>query len=834
MRLFALFLGLVAAVPAEPPHYLAVKHGGPYMHNYYLPPAPSATPWAPCWSPDGRWIAFSMQGSIWKVNPETGEAFELTAGSKYHSSPTWSPGGKWIVYTADDDTRGIQLEIVNLETGEQRALTADKQIYADPVFSPDGTRLAYVATGATGYFKIWVRAIRDGQWAGEPVLLTEDHRHVRERPYVGGWDMHTQPAWTPDGKELVFVSNRNVGLGSGDLYRMAAEAGGMNRAMRLSREQSYYRTRPSVSPDGKRILYSSQAGGADQFNNLYWLPVDGGVPVKTTFGDFDHFHARWSPDGERIVYISNQEGEPQLVVLQTYGGAQKRIVFAERHWKRPMGRLHVRVLDGASGRVTAARIQGQAADGKFYTPLQAYARINGASRHCFFSDGDFTMDLPPGPITLTAVKGYEYAPASGSVVVTAGQTAELTLKLARLADMPAAGWYSSSTHVHMNYGGNRHNTPDALARMAAAEDLHVVNALIANTDARFFDWQYFGKGREHRLDGVVDGVKITFGEEYRSQFYGHVYFAGLQDHIVLPYGTAYEGVALDAIYPTNADMLRRAKEQGGVTGYVHPFGEGDPLEGGLGAKAFPVDAALALVDTLDWAAALRGQLRVWFRMLDNDFRIAPTGGEDSIVCLHNRKLIGSIRTYAYLGNDFRVEAWYEALRKGRTFFSTGPLLDLRVNGERPGGEVRLPAGGGTVTLEGTLWCAAPVTKLVVYRRGGSVLKELPIDAAGRNTRFRFEAPVRQSDWFVLVAEGPASEYFDADYLLAATNAVRVYTGEDKIRSRESAEYFLRWIGKLRGMTDAWPWWRSQAERDHVFQQYQEAQRVYEKLAREAP
>src|SRR5215813_4119653 len=97
-----LLAGLIAAVcaEAEPPHYLAARHGGPYMHNYYLPPAPAATPWAPCWSPDGKWIAFSMQGSIWKVDPETGEAFELTAGRKYHSSPAWSPDGKWIIYTA--------------------------------------------------------------------------------------------------------------------------------------------------------------------------------------------------------------------------------------------------------------------------------------------------------------------------------------------------------------------------------------------------------------------------------------------------------------------------------------------------------------------------------------------------------------------------------------------------------------------------------------------------------------------------------------------------------------------------------------------------------------
>ena len=51
------------------PDYPASKHGGTYMFNYYLPPAPSASAWAPAWSPDGKWIAVAMQGSIWKVEP---------------------------------------------------------------------------------------------------------------------------------------------------------------------------------------------------------------------------------------------------------------------------------------------------------------------------------------------------------------------------------------------------------------------------------------------------------------------------------------------------------------------------------------------------------------------------------------------------------------------------------------------------------------------------------------------------------------------------------------------------------------------------------------------
>ena len=49
-----------------------------YMHNYYFPPAPSSTPWAPAWSPDGKSIAVAMSGSIWRSTPPSGSAEELT------------------------------------------------------------------------------------------------------------------------------------------------------------------------------------------------------------------------------------------------------------------------------------------------------------------------------------------------------------------------------------------------------------------------------------------------------------------------------------------------------------------------------------------------------------------------------------------------------------------------------------------------------------------------------------------------------------------------------------------------------------------------------------
>ena len=95
--------------------------------------------------------------------------------------------------------------------------------------------------------------------------------------------------------------------------------------------------------------------------------------------------------------------------------------------------------------------------------------------------------------------------------------------------------------------------------------------------------------------------------------------------------------------------------------------------------------------------------------------------------------------------------------------------------------------------------------------------------------------VTRSGWYQFAVEGNRRERFplDASYAQAFTNPVWVTVGGKPPRSRASAEYGLRWIEKLRAMAEAHPGWRSQAERDHVFSQFAEAEAVYRRFALEA-
>jgi Tol biopolymer transport system component len=838
-RLFPLIFA-AAVLPGAMAQYRASKHGGTYMFNYYLPQVPTATPWAPAWSPDGKWIAVSMFGSIWKIDPRNGTAYELTYNRKYHSSPSWSPDGNWIVYTAEDDGKTIQLEIVNVQSGESHALTSDAHLYTDPVFSPDGSRIAYVSSKPNGYFNIYVRSLRDGQWNGEEIALTRDHNYGKNRLYFGPWDMATQPVWMPDGKELVFVSNRNAEFGSGDVLRMPVEADGVAKAKPVLREQTLYRTRPDVSIDGKRIIYSSSGGAADEFNHLYVLPIGGGEPYKMTFGSFDDFHPRWSPDGEWVAYISNEGGLPQLYLLETYGGERRKIAIASRRWRRPMGQVHVRVVDEGSGLQTAARIYNVASDGKFYPSADAYARVSGtrmtyrSGEHIFHSPGDFTLEVPAGKVTIEAVKGFEYRPARQEIDIRPGEVSNLTLRLQPLVSMRAKGWYSGSTHSHMNYGGNLRNTPENMLMMGRAENLDVVNALTANKDNRIMDWEYFVRGGGAHPASRPDELFIV-AEEYRPPFWGHTFMIGLRDHLISPFLTGYTGTAIASLYPSNTDMFRKAKAQGAVTGYVHPYGgNGDPLKGSLGgAKAFPIDAALGTVDCLEWSNSSHSSLVVWHHALNNDFPIAATGGEDSNTSLHQHTMLGSVRTYAYVGPKLDARAWMDAIRQGRSFESNGPLIEFRINNQIPGEAIHLPNSGGDIEIEARVWSWLPLTRAVIYHEG-KIWKEVPLDPDRMNGTLRASAHVTESGWYSFTAEGerqPRSE--DPSFPQAVSNPIRVYVGDQKIRSRPSAEYFLAWLDKLWKMTDAAGQWRSPKERQHVMEQFEQARQVYQARAKEA-
>jgi hypothetical protein len=621
------------------------------------------------------------------------------------------------------------------------------------------------------------------------------------------------------------------------VWRVAFERDVMNtdRAKLIHTEETLFRTRPQWSPDGKRLIYASHLGG--QFTNLFVLPTTGGEPYKMTFGEHDTFMPRWSPDGEWIVAVSNERGLPQIKFIKAWGGEAHLALVTRKKWLTPMGRLDVRILD-ERGRETEARVYHTASDGKPYTPADAYERIATLERRLFHTRGRYSTEAPPGAFRIEVTKGFEYAVARQDVDIKAGRTTTVTVRLKRLVNLKAKGWYSGSNHVHMNYAGNLHNTPENVMMMNAAEDADMVSLQIANKDNRVLDYQHYTPGQDqHPLSTRTRVMHV--GQEYRPPFYGHISLFNLKEHLISPFVTGYEGTAVESLYPSNTDILRYARAQGGIGAYVHPFADdADPLSTGLGtAKAFPVDVALGAVSYHElWSqSAGNAPLDVWYKVLNNGFRVPVTGGEDSISNLHRVELVGSVRGYFHFGDAPLTWAnWMKALLAGRGFVSNGPLIELTANGKvMPGEEIALPSGGGPVTFQATITSLAPLTRVELVSNG-VVVHGIDVPAGKSSITFSHTAQVSRSAWFSLRAVGAPNTFpVENTRPLAVTNPIYVISGGAPIRDKASADYFVKWIDVLTDMAGKHPGWRSDKEKAHVLGQFREARDIYRARGAEA-
>jgi len=335
----------------------------------------------PAWSPDGSRIAFlretagghgifvipALGGPERKLGQSAAGAGVARSYGLWSSGLSWSPDGRFLAIldkSSAQDPNSIFL--LSTETGEKRKLTSlSAQHLGDgyPAFSPDGQTLAFTRAPTLEINDIYVLPVSgSGTSAGEPKRLTFDGRMI--------WGL----AWTPDGRDIVFSSNR---AGSQSLWKIAASEGAPERLAvggenaflpsissqggRLAYTQSaadtnIWRTpgpsakgsggsptkmiastqgdsEPQFSPDGKRIVFSSRRSGYYEF----WVcDSDGLNPVQVTFFRGPSVGTpRWSHDGQQIVFDSTKEGQRDIYVVRAEGGSPRRLTTEPSNDVRP-------------------------------------------------------------------------------------------------------------------------------------------------------------------------------------------------------------------------------------------------------------------------------------------------------------------------------------------------------------------------------------------------------------------------------------------------------------------------------------------------------------------
>jgi len=200
---------------------------------------------------------------------------------------------------------GVDAEIwvINSNRTDEKRITSNLVPDTDPAWSPDGRHIVF-ASLRDAYYEIYVMDSDGGNEVRLTTVSAADHR----------------PAWSPDGRRIAFVSARD---GNAEIYVMNADG---TNPLRLTSE-SGADSDPAWSPDGSRIAFRSERDGS---NGIWVMNADGSGAARITTnsvpgGDAD---PAWSPDGARIAFVSRvkADGARELVIVNADGSARMRIM----------------------------------------------------------------------------------------------------------------------------------------------------------------------------------------------------------------------------------------------------------------------------------------------------------------------------------------------------------------------------------------------------------------------------------------------------------------------------------------------------------------------------
>lgn len=378
------------------------------------------------------------------------------------------------------------------------------------------------------------------------------------------------------------------------------------------------------------------------------------IPQGRTLLEFE-FLAGGNPSTRvPVEIITTDHGMLDMRVLSD-DSARPTPAMVRLVWKtdgselRPANALDLRLLFGKQG--NASGLRRALIPGKL-----------GANYWCI--PGPFKMALAPGEYEVTILRGIEHVPEQDTFTVQSNQTIERTYQPRRWIDMRKLGWYSGDDHVHAQM------LSDGDARMVMdwiqAEDVHLAN-VVKMGDIHRTSFEQRGFGKAFRVED--HGYILSPGQECpRTYEMGHTLSMNITRMV--------RDTELYFLYDTVFDEVHR---QGGLTGYAH-----------VNADLFQVHRDMSInipkekadfVELLQFASLGTG---IYYDFLNLGFKVTASAGSD----VPWGGSVGEVRVYAYTGKKrFTADRWFEAIRRGNTFVTNGIMIDLSVDGARPGDEV---------------------------------------------------------------------------------------------------------------------------------------------------
>jgi hypothetical protein len=482
------------------------------------------------------------------------------------------------------------------------------------------------------------------------------------------------------------------------------------------------------------------------------------------------------------------------------GQVSARILTSERTW------VHGKIIDSSTGNPTAARIHFRSPDGRYFPPYGHTHEVNdnwfedygadlllGDTPYAYI-DGTFQGELPVGDVYVEVSKGFEFEPIRQKLTIKPGQR-ELEISLDRNSNLRSSGWVTADTHTHFL-------TPETAHLEAAAEDINVINLLAAQ-------WGdlYTNVGD---LTGAVSGSSseetiVWVGSENRQHFMGHISLMGATGSPIFPMSTSgpTEGYIGDPTVRAMSEWADEAHEKGGLAIVPHfPFPHSEVIAEVVLGKVDGLEIRDFHVPSMDTFA-----VHEWYRLMSCGYRVPAVGGTDKMSA---GMPVGGVRTYAYIGDrELTHDSWSDAVRAGRTYTTSGPLMDFTVEGLRPGDELTLPESGGSVHVMATATCAMPINKLEIVFNGKVIAEASSVDGA-KILAIDEQIDLPGSGWIAAraVSNHVAWHVWPVNFA-AHTSAVYVKAGRTDVFDAALGEYLIttmqggvEWLDTLATRADA--------------------------------
>ncbi len=458
-------------------------------------------------------------------------------------------------------------------------------------------------------------------------------------------------------------------------------------------------------------------------------------------------------------------------------------------------RLLLKVIEKHSGKPVVVKLHIHGAAGEYLPPVDRHRIINASwfedfsvefahqgSHPTTYIPGETVGQLPLGKVYVEVSKGFEIRPLRKVLEITP-DLEEIIIEVERVLPWREKGWVTADTHVHFL-------SPNSAMLEGAGEGVNVVNLLASQwgelmTNVGDFDGKTTWGAKEAGGGPEGDGeYLVRVGTENRQHVLGHISLLGYQGRVIAPMtvGGPDEAALGDPVDILLTEWARQCKVQGGLV--VLPHFPNPRAEHAASLISGDIDA----VEMTSWGDLYHGispySLSDWYRYLNCGYRVPAVGGTDKMAA---STAVGTVRTYARIAPDqpFTYTAWMDAVHRGETFVTYGPLLEFAVDGHPAGTRIGISASGGTVDVT---WQVASVTipvsqvELIV---NGEIRESAAVGPQGGAGSWRLS--VDHSAWVALLVRGhyadqleiitahssPVFVEVDGSELLAAADAVTI-------------------------------------------------------------